>query len=287
MHPLNKHKFGNAVATSIKVHVNSGANANVVSVPVVQHGIGFATMPTAAFTNAGAGTGNTVTVHMAVYANPTIAAGGTGGSNGAVTLVGTTGTGTKVHITGTITNNTLASISGISTAGDYTALPSALAAEPVTGGSLANCTLNFTNSFGVLSVAVGGTGNGLYSQDVGVSLSGGSPTTIATLGTPVLDGGVTETGWIVKQLGARKYRITLDDNATHSTYKLAPVGVAAPATGYFNILAYPVVNGVVSATPEHVVRLGTRHITTYEGNRYIWTMNNAVTTTGYALIETN
>jgi hypothetical protein len=74
----------------------------------------------------------------------TVNAGGSGGTNGAVTITGTTGTGTKFTATGTITAGALAGALTIANPGNYTIQPTSLAAEPVTGGSLTGATVALT-----------------------------------------------------------------------------------------------------------------------------------------------
>lgn len=79
-------------------------------------------------------------VIAAVINNP-----GTGGTPGAVTLTGTTGTGTKFQATGVI--NTAGVLTGplvVTVPGFYTADPTSLTGEPVTGGGLAGATVDLT-----------------------------------------------------------------------------------------------------------------------------------------------
>jgi hypothetical protein len=161
-------------------------NGDPASVGVGSPGVGYATIPTGAFATDGAGSGATVAALMGVVANPTITAGGTGGTNGAVTLTGTTGTGTKFQITGTIAGNTLTAITGITVAGSYSAMPTTLAAEPVTGGSLTGCTVNLSAAIGVIGYTIAGSSNHQYAQGSTVTLTGGTPTTPAVPGAVVV-----------------------------------------------------------------------------------------------------
>lgn len=159
----------------------------VSAVGVGTPGVGYATIPTVAINIPASGAGNTgsgaaVTALMGVVAVPTIAAAGSGGSNGAVTLTGTTGTGTKFQLTGTIAGGVLSAISAISVAGSYSALPSTLAAEPVTGGSLTGCTVNLAAAMGVIGYNVGSGGSLYPASGVTASLSGGTPVTAAVPG---------------------------------------------------------------------------------------------------------
>ncbi|VFU07955.1 hypothetical protein [Methylocella tundrae] len=93
---------------------------------------------------------------------PTIAAAGSGGTNGAVTLTGTTGTGTKFTLAGTISGGVLTAIGSISVAGNYTVNPTNLAAEPVTGGGLTGATVNIKMAI----LALGVTTPGVYTAPV-------------------------------------------------------------------------------------------------------------------------
>jgi hypothetical protein len=73
-------------------------------------------------------------------------AGGSGGTNGQVTITGTTGVGVKFQAKGVISGGALTSITSITNAGSYTTDPTSLTAEPVTGGSLTGCTVGLTMS---------------------------------------------------------------------------------------------------------------------------------------------
>jgi hypothetical protein len=76
----------------------------------------------------------------------TVAAGGSGGTNGPVTLTGTTGTGTRFTAKGVISSGVLSGAITIVTAGSYSVDPTTPTAEPVTGGSLSGATLALTMS---------------------------------------------------------------------------------------------------------------------------------------------
>jgi hypothetical protein len=76
----------------------------------------------------------------------TVNAGGSGGTNGPVTITGTTGTGTKFTARGVISGGALASITSITNAGSYSVDPTSLSAEPVTGGGLSGATVSLTMS---------------------------------------------------------------------------------------------------------------------------------------------
>lgn len=159
----------------------AGAGA-VTAIAAGTPGAGYDTIPTVAFANVGEGTSATATARMGVVANPTIAAAGSGGDDGAVTLTGTTGTGTKFQVTGTIAGGVLTAITGISVAGVYSAMPSAIAAEPVTGGNLTGATVNLSAALGVVSYVIGAGGTLYPATGVTATLTGGTPSTAAAPG---------------------------------------------------------------------------------------------------------
>ena len=80
-------------------------------------------------------------VTTGVY-NATVAAGGSGGTNGTQTVTGTTGTGTKFTASVTVSGGAITAVNSITTAGVYTVNPTTLTAEPVTGASLTGATLS-------------------------------------------------------------------------------------------------------------------------------------------------
>lgn len=98
---------------------------------------------------AGAATLVTAT-HLKVM-TAVVNAGGTGGTNGAVTITGTTGTGTKFQATGTIAGNALTGPLVVTVAGDYTVAPT-IAGDAITGGSLTGATVTLV--MGVLTLAL-------------------------------------------------------------------------------------------------------------------------------------
>jgi hypothetical protein len=76
----------------------------------------------------------------------TVNAGGSGGTNGQVTITGTTGTGKRFTARGNISGGALSGALTILTAGSYSVDPTSLAAEPVTGGGLTGATVALTMS---------------------------------------------------------------------------------------------------------------------------------------------
>ena len=171
--------------------VSPAGQGAVTAIAAGTPGAGYGSIPTVALTPpaAGAGhtgTGATATAVMGVVVAPTITAGGTGGTPGAVTLTGTDGTGTKFQATGVISGGgVLTSITAITVAGAYTALPGTLTAGAVSGGSLSGCTLNLSGSFGVISYTVGAGGTLYPFAGTIAVLTGGTPS------TPAVPGAVT------------------------------------------------------------------------------------------------
>lgn len=113
---------------------------------------------------------------------------GSGGTNGTATVTGTTGTGTKFQANVTISGGSISAVNSITTAGNYTALPTNPSAEPVTGGGLtgatlalqmqaqismafttANATASGTAAFARVSTSATAGGAGVVDEDVGTS----------------------------------------------------------------------------------------------------------------------
>lgn len=83
-----------------------------------------------------------VTVTTTQVSVAQVANAGTGGAAGSAVVTGTTGTGTKFSLNVTIVSGAIAQILGFVDHGAYTVNPTALGAEPVTGGGLAGATIS-------------------------------------------------------------------------------------------------------------------------------------------------
>ena len=167
--------------------VSPAGNGTVTAIAAGTPGAGYQTIPTVALNIPSSGAKNTgsgaaASAVMGVVANPTIAAGGTGGTTGTQTVTGTTGTGTKFQASVTIAGGAITAVLSILVAGAYTALPTSLAAEPVTGASLTGATLNLSAAFGVVSYTVGSAGTNYPVGFVTAALSGGTPSVAAVPG---------------------------------------------------------------------------------------------------------
>src|SRR5581483_7593127 len=139
-------------------------NGDPSAIAAGSSGNGYTSIPTVAFA--------TAVANMGVVQTPTVAAGGSGGTNGTQTVTGTTGTGTKFQASVTVAGGAITAVLSVTVQGVYTALPSTLAAEPVTGASLSGAQLNLTGCMGVVSYTVSnGSSNHLYPQGTTATLS--------------------------------------------------------------------------------------------------------------------
>lgn len=86
--------------------------------------------------------------------NASVNTGGTGGTNGTQTVTGTTGTGTKFQASVTVAGNTITAVLSITVVGAYSALPSVLYNEPVTGASLTGASLSLAMSSIITASAI-------------------------------------------------------------------------------------------------------------------------------------
>lgn len=170
----------------------AAGNGTVTAIAAGTPGAGYQTIPTVAINvpASGAkstGSGATATALMGVVANPTIAAGGTGGTSGTQTVTGTTGTGTKFQASVTIAGGAITAVLSVTVAGSYSAMPTTLAAEPVTGASLSGATLNLSAAMGVIGYNIGAAGSNYPVGFTTAAVSGGTPT------IPAVPGAVTVT----------------------------------------------------------------------------------------------
>jgi hypothetical protein len=137
--------------------VLSVATVKIISAAVNAAGTGYANADTITLTGGTHTTAGILAVASTKVVSATIAAAGTGGTPGAATVTGTTGTGTKFQAAVTISaGGVITSVNSISVAGNYTADPSDITQEPVTGASLVGAKLAIV--LGVLTVTVSDAG---------------------------------------------------------------------------------------------------------------------------------
>jgi len=118
-------------------------NTKLVSLLLNASGSGYVPADTINLTGGTTTTTPVMTVSTTkVSAVPTVSDAGTGGTPGTATVTGTTGTGTKFQAEVTIeAGGTISSVDSLTVAGSYTANPTSIAAEPVTGGGLTGAEL--------------------------------------------------------------------------------------------------------------------------------------------------
>lgn len=117
-----------------------------------------------------------VSLYSTQVISAAVVSGGSGGSNGAVTITGTTGTGTKFQATGTIAAGALTGALTVTVVGDYTTNPTSLSAEPVTGGSLSGATVSLAMGVGAYSVVDVGSYTGIPASPVAQGSTSGAGT---------------------------------------------------------------------------------------------------------------
>jgi len=101
----------------------------------------------------------TVAILQTQVVSATVAAGGSGGTNGTQTVTGTTGSGTLFQASVTVSGGAITAVLSISRAGAYTTNPTVLTAEPVTGAGLVGAQLSV-----VMGAQAGGVQQtGIYS----------------------------------------------------------------------------------------------------------------------------
>lgn len=184
------------------------------------------------------GTEPTFTVTHTRVHSAAIAAGGSGGTNGAAVVTGTTGTGTKFQANVTITGGAISAVNSIQDGGDYTVNPTTPTAEPVTGAGLAGATLNLV--MGVKNVSLLTAGS--------VSVVGGEPHSTTGGGGAGCTLGISWTAGVSKT--------NFDDGITKGNNALAVV--AESLNDYFAVLGLPATTyGGTVATPDTIPAMDT------------------------------
>lgn len=137
---------------SFTIGVASPYTLNPVTTQIIRAGTGY--VPNEAVTLAGGtGTAATFTILATQVVSATIAAAGSGGTNGTQTITGTTGTGTLFTASVTVSGGAITAVLSIVTGGAYTVNPTSLTQEPVTGASLAGAKLNVVMGGQALNVS--------------------------------------------------------------------------------------------------------------------------------------
>jgi hypothetical protein len=137
---------------------------------VIRPGTGYAPSDTLTVAG-GTGTAATLTVQSTRVVSATVAAGGSGGTNGTRTVTGTTGTGTPFQASVTVSGGAITAVLSITVNGVYTANPTTITNEPVTGASLTGAALNVV--MGVNAVTGSVSGNYTVLPSIANSPTGG------------------------------------------------------------------------------------------------------------------
>jgi hypothetical protein len=162
---LDAFKFGGNASSSqggytferINVYRAQGGLGYVNWAYPVTPGSGYLPGDTITLTGGTATTQAVLTVATTQVSSATVASGGSGGTAGTQTVTGTTGTGTKFQAVVTVSGGAITAVQYISVGGAYTANPTTLSAEPVTGAGLTGATLNVSMGVGTLTVATPGS----------------------------------------------------------------------------------------------------------------------------------
>lgn len=117
-----------------------------------------------------------LTVTHTLVQSATVAAGGSGGTDGTQTVTGTTGTGTKFTASVTVAGGAITAVLSITAGGDYTVNPTILTNEPVTGASLAGAQLNINMGVRTATFLSGGVYSVLPSNPLAQGSTSGSGT---------------------------------------------------------------------------------------------------------------
>lgn len=171
-------------AISVDGAGTQAATGAVSSIPTNTAGSGYVSLPTITLGSIGSGTLATPLPRMALQSG-TVASGGVGCTTGTQTFTLSGGSPiTVATLTGTVTAGVLSGALTVTAASSYINLPTPVATVPLTGGGCSTPpTLNA--SFGLLSVYMAGSGIN-YPPGVTASISGGTPSVAAALGTPVV-----------------------------------------------------------------------------------------------------
>jgi len=158
-------------------YVHAGLKPGASSAVIAAAGTGYIPGEHVTLTG-GTQTANAVlAVATTKVVSASIDAAGTGGTPGTATVTGTTGTGTKFQATVTIgAGGDIESVDSISVAGSYTANPTSIASEPVTGAGLTGAKLTVVMGVATVTVFTAGSYSVLPSNPVSQGSTNGSGT---------------------------------------------------------------------------------------------------------------
>jgi hypothetical protein len=116
------------------------------------------------------------TVATTKVASATVAAAGSGGTDGTQTVTGTTGIGTKFQASVTVTGGEITAVLSITVGGSYATNPTSLTNEPVTGANLTGAQLSVKMGVYTIGATTAGSYSALPSDPVSQFSTSGSGT---------------------------------------------------------------------------------------------------------------
>lgn len=158
----------------------------IASLSVTSAGSGYTSVPAVVLSNIGSGQ-YAVLQPLMTLVSASVASGGSGCSNGTQTFTLSGGTGTSAsQVAGTVSGGVLSGTLTVVTSGSYSILPATSGVSTTGGGCSVHPSL--TPAYGVGSIynPVGATGTHYPLTGVTAAFSGGSPSSAATLGGPVV-----------------------------------------------------------------------------------------------------
>ena len=224
------------------------SGGTVTAIAVSTAGAGYDSTPTVTITTAAGDTGSGATA-TAVMTTPTISGSAVSGTGGEFTCTGTTITvGDLITLTGTIsgtatitgyTTGTTYKVSAITGSGasvtGFTLTTTGDVAIVTTAGTTTGLTLSNTSQRTVASITVDTAGSG-YKAAPTVALSGGTPTTAATLGAVTVSSS-SITGLTITTVG------TGYSSAPTLTIAAPPSGTTATGTATIQTAGLKIING--------------------------------------------
>lgn len=182
-------------------------NTRLVSLLPDARGTGYVPADTIDLTGGTTTTTPVVVVSTTRVVSATVAAGGSGGTDGTQTVTGTTGTGTPFQASVTVSGGAITAVLSITVPGSYTVNPTSLSNEPVTGASLSGAQLAVV--MGVDTIAI--TNAGVFTANP----SGGALTQASSSGSG--------TGATFQQAILGPNAVTVDTPGVYSVVPSNPV----------------------------------------------------------------
>ncbi len=157
----------------------------MTSIPIVSAGSGYGSVPSCTVSG---GSGDATCTSLMTLQSATLVSGGASCTNASnQQFIVTGGTGTPAIVSGTVSGGVLTGPLTVVSAGQLVSLPATISGANIYGGGCQTApTVNLSYGVGAAQVTAWGTAYPTSLSSVTVTLSGGSPTAAATLGTPVI-----------------------------------------------------------------------------------------------------